>query len=132
MTIGERIALVIAKREIKRTDFAKEINVSPASVTQMCSGVTNPSKQTIALICQKYRVREEWLRTGEGPMEQNIPNQERLENFFADVLASAPDSRSAFIASLDTLPPELWEALVTFARQLADNLKAQENDKKTE
>ena len=65
-------------------------------------------------------------------MEQNIPNQERLENFFADVLASAPDSRSAFIASLDTLPPELWEALVTFARQLADSFQAQENDKKTE
>lgn len=132
MTIGERIALVIQKNGIKRTDFAKAINISPASVTLLCSGKNNPSKQTIAMICQNFRVSEKWLVDGDGPMEQDIPNQERLENFFADVLASAPDNRSAFVAALDTLPPEFWDMVADFARQLADSFQAQENDKKTE
>lgn len=128
----DRISQIIKERKITKTEFAKRLNVSQAFVSQMCSGVANPSDRTISDICEKFQVREEWLRTGEGPMEQDIPNQEMLENFFADVLTTAPDNRSAFVAALDTLPPEFWDMVADFARQLADNLKAQENDRKTE
>lgn len=128
----DRISQIIKERKITKTEFAKRLNVSQAFVSQMCSGVANPSDRTISDICEKFQVREEWLRTGEGPMEQDIPNQEMLENFFADVLTTAPDNRSAFVAALDTLPPEFWDMVADFARQLADNLKAQKNDTKTE
>ena len=131
-TINKRIAHVVKSSGKTKTDFAKAINISQPFLSQICTEKANPSDRTISDICEKFRVREEWLRTGEGPMEQDIPNQERLENFFADVLASAPDNRSAFVAALDTLPPEFWDMVADFARQLADNLKAQENDKKTE
>ena len=53
-------------------------------------------------------------------------------DFFSDVLESAPDNRSSFIAALASLPPEFWGLVADFARELADNLKAQENDRKTE
>ena len=61
-------------------------------------------------------------------MEVIVPQQKRLENFFADVLATAPDERSAFVASLDTLPPEFWGMVADLARTYADNL-AQQNNK---
>lgn len=131
-TINKRIAKIVEISKKTKTDFAKSINISQPFLSQICAGLKTPSDRTILDICREYRVREEWLRTGVGPMELCVPNQERLENFFADVLTSAPDNRSAFVAALDTLPPEFWDMVADFARQLADNLKSQENDKKTE
>lgn len=128
----DRINKIIKKSGLTKAQFAEKLNVTPAFISMLSSGKSKPSDRTISDICEKFQVREEWLRTGEGSMEQDIPNQERLENFFAGVLASAPDNRSAFVAALDTLPPEFWDMVADFARQLADNLKAQENDKKTE
>lgn len=128
MDIHERISLVIKQRNVTRSDFAKAIKVTSAAVTQMCSGKTNPSPQTISLICQNFRVSENWLRTGEGKMDLDDPQSKRLENFFADVLATAPDERSAFVASLDTLPPEFWGMVADLARAYADNL-AQQKEK---
>ena len=128
----DRINQIIKKRGLTKAQFAEKLNVTPAFVTMMCSGKSKPSDRTIADICEKFHVQDCWLRNGEGQMDQVVPNQERLEHFFSDVLDSAPDNRSAFIAALDTLPPEFWDMVADFARQLADNLKAQENDKKTE
>lgn len=126
MEMKDRISLIIEKRNISKSEFAREIKVSPASVTQMCSGRINPSNQTIELICQKFRIREEWLRTGEGDMEIADPQRQKLENFFADVLATAPDERSAFVAALDDLPPNFWPMVADLARNYVNNLKKED------
>ena len=122
-----RIAKVIEKNGISKAKFAEKINVSAAFVTMLCSGASNPSDRTISDICREFHINEKWLRTGEGPMEVVVTQQKRLENFFADVLATAPDERSAFVASLDTLPPEFWGMVADLARTYADNLSQQKN-----
>ena len=126
MEMKDRISLIIKKRNVSKSEFAREIKVAPASVTQMCSGRINPSNQTIELICQKFRIREEWLRTGEGDMEIADPQRQKLENFFADVLATAPDERSAFVAALDDLPPNFWPMVADLARNYVNNLKKED------
>lgn len=126
MEMKDRISLIIENRNISKSEFAREIKVSPASVTQMCSGRINPSNQTVELICQKFRIREEWLRTGDGDMEIADPQRQKLENFFADVLATAPDERSAFVAALDDLPPNFWPMIADLARNYADKLKKED------
>lgn len=126
MEMKDRISLIIEKRNIKKSEFARAIKVAPASVTQMCSGQINPSGQTIELICQKFRIREEWLRTGEGDMEMADTQRDKLSHFFADVLATAPDERSAFVAALDDLPAEFWPLVAELARKYVDNLKKED------
>lgn len=123
MEMKDRISLIIETRGISKSEFARAIKVAPASVTQMCSGKINPSGQTIALISQQFRVREEWLRTGEGEMEIADTQRDKLNHFFQDVLASAPDERSAFVAALDDLPAEFWPLVAELAKKYAENLK---------
>lgn len=122
----DRIALIIEKRSITRSAFARAIKVAPASVTQMCSGRINPSDRTISDICREFRVNEKWLRTGEGAMEIEDTQRDKLNHFFADVLATAPDERSAFVAALDDLPDEFWPLVAELARKHADNLKKED------
>lgn len=126
MEMKDRISLIIETRNIKRSAFARAIKVAPASVTQMCSGQIKPSNQTIELICREFHVREEWLRTGEGDMEIADTQRDKLNRFFQDVLATAPDERSAFVAALDDLPPEFWPLVAELARKYVDNLKKED------
>jgi len=126
MEMKDRISYIIEKRNVKKSEFAKQIKVSPASVTQMCSGKINPSAQTVDLICQRFRIREEWLLNGTGEMELDGTQREKLQNFFSDVLATAPDERSAFVAALGDLPADFWPLVATLARNYVDNLKKED------
>lgn len=128
MEMKDRISLIIQKRNITRSAFARAIKVSPAAVTQMCSGQTNPSGQTIELICTNYHVREEWLKTGEGEMELVTDEREKLQRFFADVLATAPDERSAFIAALADLPDDFWPVVAALIRAYSKNYGTKKED----
>ena len=125
-TINDRINLVVQRSKLTKTAFAKRINVSQAMVSMMCSGTTSPSDRTIADICREFRIREEWLRTGEGEMQIADTERDKLQSFFADVLATAPDERSAFVAALADLPDAFWPLVAELARKYADNLKKED------
>lgn len=119
----DRILSIIKATNITKTEFAKRLNVSQAFVSQMCSGVGNPSDRTISDICRIFRVSEQWLRTGEGDMFVPDTQRDKLNRFFQNVLATAPDERSAFVAALDDLPPEFWPIVAELAKNYANNLK---------
>lgn len=53
---------------MKKTAFAERLNVSQAFVSQLCSGVKQPSERTLMDICREFSVNEEWLRYGSGEM----------------------------------------------------------------
>lgn len=122
----DRILAIIQNANISKSKFAERLNVSQAFVSQMCSGVREPSDRTIADICREFRIREQWLRTGEGDMAIADTERDKLQSFFADVLATAPDERSAFVAALADLPDAFWPLVAELARKYADNLKKED------
>ena len=125
-TINDRISLVVQISKLTKTAFGKRINVSQAMASMLCSGSASPSDRTIADICREFRIREEWLRTGEGDMQIADTQRDKLSSFFADVLATAPDERSAFVAALADLPEAFWPLVADLARKYADNLKKED------
>lgn len=127
-TINDRIKKVVDDSRLTKTEFAKKINISQPTVSMFCSGKANPSDRTIADICREFRVNETWLRTGEGKMRIDSSQRDQLEHFFADVLTTAPDKRSAFVASLDSLPPEFWDMVADWAEAYVSNLVEQKKE----
>lgn len=127
-TINDRIKKVVDDSRLTKTEFAKKINISQPTVSMFCSGKANPSDRTIADICREFRVNETWLRTGEGEMRIDSSQRDQLEHFFADVLTTAPDKRSAFVASLDSLPPEFWDMVADWAEVYVSNLVEQKEE----
>lgn len=122
--INERIAWLVDNngRTKTKTDFAKAINISQPFLSQICSGSRIPSDRTISDICREFRVNETWLRTGEGNMRVDSTQRDQLEQFFKDVLTSAPDARSDWLAAMAKLPPEFWGILTDCAREIVSNL----------
>ncbi|OUO65684.1 hypothetical protein B5F55_16795 [Anaerotruncus colihominis] len=68
LTIGERIRLIRKETGLNQTDFGEKVGLRQSSLGQIESGVRNATDRTIILICEKYGVREEWLRNGTGEM----------------------------------------------------------------
>lgn len=131
-SINDRIAMLVSNNERTKTktDFAKVINISQPFLSQICSGARDPSNRTIADICREFCINEKWLRTGEGEMKRNDTHREQLENFFSDVLSSAPDKRSALIAALSTLPRDFWDMIADLAEAYAASLSQLPNEEK--
>ena len=122
----DRITRIISESGLPKTKFAEKLNVSSAFVSQMCSGVRVPSDRTISDICREFRINELWLRTGEGDMRIADTQRDKLAQFFGDVLSTAPDERSAFVAALADLPDDFWPLVADLARKYADNLQKED------
>lgn len=130
--INKRISMVVEKSKLTKTAFAKRINVSQGLVSQICNGTTNPSERTIKDICREFDINEKWLRNGTGNMKIDTTQRQKLNRFFDDVLSTAPDDRSAFIAALDDLPAEFWPLVVKLAQQIVENIKNAQADSQPE
>lgn len=71
--LNERISHIIENLGIKKTAFAERLNVSQAFVSQLCSGVKQPSERTLMDICREFRVNYLWLKEGQGDMFTSTP-----------------------------------------------------------
>lgn len=120
--LSERIVELIKALGIKKTIFARTLNVSQAFVSQLCSGERVPSDRTIADICREFDVSEEWLRNGTGPMFVEKTRDEELAEFFGHVLAR-DDFKQRLLAALSRLDESEWSMLEQVARKLLDELK---------
>lgn len=121
-----RISEIRKKAKLSQSEFAERLNLTKNYISLVETGNRVPSDRTISDICREFRVNEKWLRTGEGAMEIEDTQRDKLNHFFADVLATAPDERSAFVAALDDLPDEFWPLVAELARNYADNLKKED------
>lgn len=127
--ISKRINEIISISGLSKTAFAKKINVSQPFVSQMISGTAKPSDRTIADICREFDINETWLRTGEGEMQREISDSEKILAWVTDVLMDKPDSfRRQLVEVLVELTPEQLDIM----NQVADKLIEKRTQKKEE
>ena len=119
----ERIAFIIKKLDISKTKFAERLNVTPAFVSQICSGARDPSDRTIADICREFGVNEAWLRTGEGEPFQEENRQEQIMRFAVQTVKGSDEFRKAFVSMLAKLDAEDWDYLAKIYAKLNEEYK---------
>ena len=119
-TFSDRIETIISTKGINKAEFAKELGISQAYVSQICSGVRMPSDRTVADICRKFGVREEWLREGKFPMFQPVSRSKAIKEFVDEAMAAeSSDFRQRLLNVLARLDTKEWELLESMALKLA-------------
>lgn len=118
--MNERIAYIIKAKNITKTKFAETLNVSPAFVSQMCSGASSPSDRTINDICTKFGVNPVWLRTGVGESFAPKSRSDELAAIFEKVEVG-DDAKSRLIRAMARMPDEAFPAFAKFVEQLYQN-----------
>ena len=122
--LNERINYLIKSLGMKKTAFAEKLNVSQAFVSQLCSGVKQPSERTIQDICTKFNVNEEWLRTGKGEIFIRLSRNDEISNFVGRLMKEEEDSfKNRLIAGLAALDDTGWEVLEEFLNSIQPKKK---------
>lgn len=118
--INKRIADAIAAKGMKKSEVARSIKVSPAFISQLCSGAALPSERTIVDIARVCGVNQTWLRSGDGEMFQAMNEDEELAAYLGDVMHDEPASfRRRLTMEMKNWTPEVWQMLEEICKRLA-------------
>ena len=110
--MNERIKQIRKDAGLTQEKFAERIGLKQNSIALIESGKRTPSEQTVLSICREFKVRQEWLRTGDGdPYKEALPDK-KLAAFIGDISdGDSDDFRRRFMEMLAGLDPADWELL---------------------
>lgn len=125
MSINERIKEVRKARGLNQKEFSDKIGLTQSAVSRMESADVAIIDQNVRLICQTFHINEEWLRTGQGKMDEvkvealieALVKQYRLDN-----------SQRALVEAFLSLTDEQRSAVVDAACAIADKVKTARHD----
>lgn len=106
--VCERFKEIRACLDMKQGDFAKEIRTTQGHVSDIENKRKGVSDRVVEILCLKYSVNEEWLRSGKG--EMFLYDSDEFGEVCADIGTNDPKAREAII-KYHKLSPEykrLW------------------------
>ena len=125
-----RISQVRKHYELNQTAFAEKLSLTKNYISLIENGNRIPSDRTISDICEKFKVNEDWLRSGEGEMLTPVNRDTEIAAFMGDVMKGEDDDfRRRLVAVLAKLDLPEWKLLEQMALKLAEEVR---NEKKKE
>lgn len=99
--IKDRIKKIRKEKKMTQEDFSKKLGLARNSIANYEIGRREPTNAIIVSICREFDVNEEWLRTGEGEMFLQIPEEDETAALVYDLLG--PDKESFYNIVLETI-----------------------------
>ena len=123
----DRIRKIRKELDLTQQEFADKIGMKQNTIATYEMGRTNPSDQCIRSICREFGVNEDWLRTGEGEMFEQLTDQQKLMKYTAMILKGEDSvvvaAIQALIVTYEQLDPASKATLEKIALQYIENLK---------
>ena len=118
--LSDRILSILESKQISRTEFSKGLNVTQAYVSKMINKGAVPSDRLIEDICEKFGVKEEWLRYGTGDMFSELTKDQELAAFTAQLYKEDESSfKRRLVSVLSSLSEDEWALLADIAEKIA-------------
>lgn len=125
--MNERIRLLRKELGLNQSDFGNKIGVKQGTIAGYESGARTPLDAVVSSICREFDVNEEWLRTGEGEMFEQMTEQQKLLKYTGMLLkdkdSAIVNAIQSFIVTYEQLDDTSKATLEKIAQQFIDNLK---------
>ena len=133
MTQGERVKEVRKSLNLTMEQFGNKLGVTKVAISNIEKEKRNLTEQMSRAICREFNVSEEWLKTGEGEMYQQLSEDEEIAGIVSDLLEEGKDNAFYGIIleiakTYNELSPASQKALTEAAEKLADNLAKKKRD----
>lgn len=102
MTMNQRLKELRQTLGLSQAKFAQAISISNGYIAGIELGNRNLNDRLIKLIVTEFNVNEEWLRTGEGAMFIEQPDQ-TAELAFATFRKLKPEYQQYILQQIDQL-----------------------------
>lgn len=100
--------------------IANKLNISQTTIADYESGRVIPPDRTIADICEKFNVNEEWLRTGKGTWNKEMTEKEKLIARIDEVYNGPDDFHKQALHVLAEMRPEEIKILQIMADRIIE------------
>lgn len=131
--VSERIKLLRKALDLTQTEFGVQLGVSRDVISNLEYGRVAPSDLIINMMCAKFGVDDEWLRTGAGTMFREKSRDEEIAEWAASLGDVGNEFKRRFVYALTKLNEDGWEVIERFAQTLYDEQMAEnEQTKKDE
>ena len=133
MTQGERVKEVRKSLNLTMEQFGNKLGVTKVAISNIEKEKRNLTEQMSRAICREFNVSEEWLKTGEGEMYQQLSEDEEIAGIVSDLLEEGKDNAFYGIIleiakTYNELAPASQKVLTEAAEKLADNLAKKKRD----
>lgn len=128
----ERIKELRKTTGLTQQEFADKLNLNRGAIANYEIGRNEPISAIISLICKEFNVNEEWLRTGEGEMFLQLPEEDEVAAYVSDLLEDEGENPLYLIIkeimyTYNEVSPKSQEILRDFSKRLLDNLQKKES-----
>ena len=134
-TINERFSYAIKQTGKKKIEIAETIGISSASLSQICSGRTKPSNQTMKSFCDNYGIDREWLETGNGEPIRKQSRQQQLAVAFGRAMNGTSVSANLIASvamALNRLDDDQAAAVVELMTRIVESYSSLESSETQE
>ena len=102
-------------------EFGKYLGLSKSGVSEIEAGRRSVTEQHIIMLKNSdLNVNEEWLRTGEGEMFNELDMENELMAWAGKVLGGNASFKKRFVRMLMSLSEDEWEFIAQKAKELVD------------
>ena len=113
--------------------FAEKIGIKRNTFAQYENGRNEPIDAVVKLICDKFHVNENWLRTGEGEMFIEVDQKDDIQRMVDEMLANdSADLKRRLVAAILRLSPEQIRAGVEWIKATFDLVESSAADEEAE
>ena len=123
----DRLKKLRKELDLTQQAFAEKIGMKQNTIAQYEMGRTTPSDAIIFSICREFSVNEEWLRTGEGEMFEQLTDHQKVLKYtgmlLSDTDSVVANAIQSFIVTYEQLDDTSKATLEKIALQYIDNLK---------
>lgn len=127
MNVGERIKMLRKHLDLTQQKFGERLGIKGNTVAQYELGRNEPIDAVLSLMCKEFNVNEEWLRTGEGEMFEQLTEQQTLLKYTALLLkdkdSALANAIQTLIVTYEQLDDTSKTTLERIASQYINNLK---------
>lgn len=128
MNISERIRLLRKEHlHITQEALGEPLGLTRANIANIEAGRIAVTERVILSICKEFNVNENWLRTGNGEMFEELTEQQKLMKYTALLLKNKDSAIATAIQTLIVTYEQLDDTskatLEKIAMQYIDNLK---------
>ena len=99
-----RIKQIRKSENLTQKAFADRLGLKQNTIATYEMGRTEPSDRTIADICREFNVSEVWLRTGEGEMHIELPEDAEFDLIMTELQESDDDLIKSILKAYWELP----------------------------
>ena len=116
----KRIRIVFKNSGKTQTEIGKKLSKTSQYVWKLLNDDSaNPSDSVIKDICREFHINEEWLRTGNGDMQENRTRRQEIGAFVNEALTDVDESfKKRLLFALSKLNESDWETLEKIVSEL--------------